>query len=215
LNIFDDMIFQIGIDDGRDLLAMGNSAQQIIIMLNDYRKADIVAGRIRALIPDTSISVTPWTRIGDTYTTAVIVQKIYGWIYVIIALLGAFIISNIMMMVVMERRREIGILKAMGFTKREVLVMFLSEGMILGLIGSLIGTTLGTGLCVFFHYHGIDLSAYMTRMSIPLDNVLYTTASASSLIISVILGTTLAALVSLAPSRQAAGMNVVDAIKSV
>ena len=120
MKLFDDMIFQISITDARDLLRMGNSGQQIIVMLKDYRKADHVAARIRAMLPDTSLSVTPWTKIGDTYTSVMLVTKIYGWIYVIIALLGAFIISNIMMMVVLERRKEIGILMSMGLTRREV-----------------------------------------------------------------------------------------------
>jgi len=215
LNVFDDMMFQATIDDARDLLKMGSGSQQIIIMLNDYRKADKVATRIRSLVPDTSISVTPWTRIGDTYTTVMLVERIYGWIYIIIALLGAFIISNIMMMVVMERRKEIGILKSMGFTRREVMTMFLFEGMALGLVGSLAGTALGSGLVAFFHVHGLDLTAYMSRMSIPLDNVIYTTLSAASLGYSIVLGTVLSAFVSIAPARQAARMNVVDAIKSV
>lgn len=215
LNVFDDMMFQIGIDDARELLAMGSDDQQIIIMLNDYRRADNVAARIRALIPDTSISVTPWTKIGDTYTTVDLVGRIYNWIYAIIALLGAFIISNIMTMAVMERRKEIGILKSMGFTRREVLIMFLAEGMALGFVGSLAGTALGAGLVALFHVHGIDLTAYMSRMSIPLDNVIYTTLSASNLAYSILLGTVLAALVSVPPARQAARMNVVDAIKSV
>jgi putative ABC transport system permease protein len=215
LNVFDDMMFQIGIDDARELLAMGSDDQQIIIMLNDYRRADNVAARIRALIPDTSISVTPWTKIGDTYTTVDLVGRIYNWIYAIIALLGAFIISNIMTMAVMERRKEIGILKSMGFTRREVLIMFLAEGMALGFVGSLAGTALGAGLVALFHVHGIDLTAYMSRMSIPLDNVIYTTLSASNLVYSILLGTVLAALVSVPPARQAARMNVVDAIKSV
>jgi ABC-type transport system, involved in lipoprotein release, permease component len=215
LNVFDDMMFQIGINDARDLLAMGDATQQIIIMLNDYRMADKVAARVRHLIPDTSISVTPWTKIGDTYTTVELVKKIYGWIYGIIALLGAFIISNIMMMVVMERRKEIGILKSMGFTRREILVMFLTEGLVLGFAGSLAGTALGSGLVAIFHVHGLDLTAYMSRMSIPLDNVIYTTLSVSSLVYSIVLGTVLSAFVSFAPARQAARMNVVDAIKSV
>jgi len=209
------MMFQATIDDARDLLVMGNATQQIIIMLGDYRKADKVAARIRSLITDTSISVTPWTKIGDTYTTVVLVQRVYGWIYIIIALLGAFIISNIMMMVVMERRKEIGILKSMGFTRREILTMFLFEGMALGFVEAWPEWPWDRVWWRFFHVHGLDLTAYMSRMSIPLDNVIYTTLSAASVAYSIVLGTVLSAFVSIAPARQAARMNVVDAIKSV
>jgi putative ABC transport system permease protein len=215
LNVFDDMMFQICIDDARDLLAMGSTTQQIIIMLNDYRTADRVAAYIRTLLPDTSISVTPWTKVGDTYTTVTLVERVYNWIYVVIALLGAFIISNIMMMVVLERRKEIGILKSMGFKRGEVLIMFLTEGMALGLMGSVAGAALGAGLVAFFHVHGLDLTVYMSRISIPLDNVIYTTLSAANIVYSIVLGTVLSAVVSIPPARQAANMNVVDAIKSV
>ncbi len=215
MNVFDDMMFQIGMSDAQDLLRTGNAAQQIIIMLKDYRNADRIAARIRSDISDTSISVTSWTRVGDTYTTVLLVTRIYDWIYVIIALLGAYIISNIMMMAVLERRKEIGILKSMGFKRQEVLVMFLAEGMILGFVGSLAGVGLGGAAVAIFHACGLDLTAYMSRISVPLDNVLYPTVGLANIFYSVVLGTVLAALVSVAPARQAAGMNVVDAIKSV
>ncbi|HMD68028.1 MAG TPA: FtsX-like permease family protein [Chitinivibrionales bacterium] len=215
MNVFDDMMFQIGMSDAQELLRTGNAAQQIIIMLKDYRNADRVAAGIRSGISDTSMSVTSWTRVGDTYTTVLLVTRIYGWIYVIIALLGAFIISNIMMMAVLERRKEIGILKAMGFRRSEVLVMFLAEGMMLGFVGSLAGVALGGAAVAIFHACGLDLTAYMSRISVPLDNVLYPAVGLANILYSVGLGTVLAALVSVAPARQAAGMNVVDAIKSV
>ncbi len=215
MNVFDDRMFQIGIGDARELLRTGDAVQQVIIMLRDYRKADEIAARIRAAIPDTSISVTSWTRIGDTYTTVVLVTRIYEWIYVVIALLGAFIISNIMMMAVLERRKEIGILKSMGFRRGQVLTMFLVEGMTLGFVGSLAGVALGGAAVAILHAYGLDLTAYMSKISIPLDNVLYPTIGAANVVYSVVLGTVLAALVSVAPARQAARMNVVDAIKSV
>lgn len=215
MNVFDDMMFQIGLADAQDLLRTGNAAQQIIIMLKDYRNADKVAARIRSDISDTSMSVTSWTRVGDTYATVVLVTRIYDWIYVVIALLGAFIISNIMMMAVLERRKEIGILKSMGFRRSEVLVMFLAEGMMLGFVGSLAGVALGGAAVAIFHACGLDLTAYMSRISVPLDNVLYPTVGLANILYSVGLGTVLAALVSVAPARQAAGMDVVDAIKSV
>ncbi len=215
LNVFDDMMFQIGLTDAQDLLKMGNSVQQIIIMLKNYHDADAVAARIRSDLPDTSLSVSPWTRIGDTYATVTLVTAIYGWFYVIIALLGAFIISNIMMMAVLERRKEIGILKSMGFTRGEILMMFLAEGVSLGFIGSLAGVAVGGLAVAFFHAHGLDLTAFMSKINVPLDNVLYPSVGISNLSYSVLLGTVLAALVSVAPARQAAGMKVVDAIKSV
>jgi putative ABC transport system permease protein len=215
LKLYDDALFRIGISDARDLLRMGDATQQIIFMLHDYTKAGAAAARMRARVADTSIAVTPWTAVGDTYRSVLLVTRIYNIIYIVIALLGAFIISNIMMMVVLERRREIGILTAMGFKRGEILAMFLVEGMTLVFVGSAAGVLLGWALVAFFHTHGIDLTMYMSKISLPLDNVIYTRLSAANVVYSLVLGTALAALVSLAPARQAAGMNAVDAIKSV
>jgi putative ABC transport system permease protein len=215
MNVLDDMIFQININDARNLLAMGNGAQQIVIMLNDYHDAEKVALTIRNALTDTSIAVTPWTKIGDLYRTVMTAEKVYTWIFGIVALLGAFIISNIMVMVVLERRKEIGILKSLGMTSGEVLAIFLWEGMILGLVGSLVGALCGSGIVLFFHVHGIDLSSLVRQATLPMDNIIYPATRPANLIATVVLGAGLSALMSLLPSRQAARMNVVDAIKSI
>jgi len=211
----DDGVMQVSLDDARDLLSLGQGVQQIVIMLKDYRKSDAIARSLRELLNDKSIAVTPWTRIGDSYRLVSMMSRLYGWLYIIVGLLGAFIISNIMMMVVLERRKEIGILKSMGVTGRQIMALFLSEGMCLGLIGSLVGTAAGTIVIAFFHARGIDLSFALESVNLPLDSIIRPTLSAKSVIAGVCIGTLLAGLMSFLPSRQAAKMNAVDAIKSV
>ncbi len=60
------------------------------------------------------------------------------------AFLGAFIIANILMMVVLERKREIGILMSMGMERPRILWLFLVEGVLLGAMGSGAGVIVGT-----------------------------------------------------------------------
>ena len=118
-------------------------------------------------------------------------------------------------MVVLERRREIGVLKSMGFTRREVLSMFVAEGMTLGLIGSIAGTVLGTLISTILHFHGIDFTKALSSVNMPMDNVVYFTISISGLVQAMAIGTIVSALVSIIPSWQAARMNPVEAIKSL
>jgi putative ABC transport system permease protein len=211
----DDAVMQIHIDDARELLRMGTGTQQIVVMLRDYRKSDKVAETIRASIGDTSIAVTPWTRIGDYYRMVAMMSKMYVWLYLIVGALGAFIISNIMMMVVMERRREIGILKSMGVSRREIMLLFLTEGMMLGLIGSICGTIIGASVVGFFHVKGIDLSFALESMNFPMDTVIRPTLSVGNAMAALTIGTVLAGIMSFLPSRQASRMNAVESIKSV
>lgn len=215
INMLDENVFQIPVEFAQELLGMDNQTQQLIIMLKNWHKSDNVAAQIRAIIPDTMVTVTPWTKIGDYYRLVQMSESIYKLIYLVVAFLGAFIISNIMMMVVLERRKEIGILKSMGMTKREILSLFLCEGVIMGFIGSLFGTVIGWAIVTLLGHTGIDISSMMQSTRIPIDNVIFPHIGITGILSSLVLGTFVSALVSLLPSRQAAAMDVVEAIKSI
>jgi len=210
----DNKIFQVPITDAKTFLRTEGGTQSIIIMLNDYHVAVRVASRIAALLKDPTLAVTPWTAVGDYGGLIRLEEKIFNVLFVIVLFLGAFIITNIMTMVVLERRKEIGILKSMGFANSEVLVLFLWEGVFLGIWGSLIGGGLGFALEVVLHFRGLDFSSYMQSLEFPVDNVLYWTLDVPVAVGIVLLGCVMSGLVSIIPSLRAARMNAVDAIKS-
>ena len=87
---------------------MDSGVQQIQIILKDYKKADHIAERIKTLLSShyEDIEVEAWTEIGEYPAVIRIMEEIYFVIFIVVAFLGAFIISNIMMMVVLERRKE-------------------------------------------------------------------------------------------------------------
>jgi putative ABC transport system permease protein len=215
LNILDDRFFQIPIGDAKKLLRTGNMTQQIIIMLKDYKKSAVVAEKIRKLINDRDLAVVSWTEHGEWATMVQKVSIIYNYIYFFIAFLGAFIITNIMMMVVLERRKEIGIIKSMGVSRFEVMILFLFEGIILGLVGSLVGLILGMFVNIYFAINGLDFSSMMGSFNFPMDNVIYFDISPASFVNVLAIGIIVSALVSMLPSWRASKMNAVDAIKSV
>ena len=215
LNILDDKFFQIPLDDAKKLLRMSGSTQQIVIMLKDYKKSTEVAAQIRALLNDKELAVLSWTEHGDWASMVQLVGTIYGYFYFLIAFLGAFIITNILMMVVLERRKEIGIVKSMGISKLEVMNLFLFEGIILGLIGSLVGIGVGMLFNTYFAIFGLDFSAMMGSFNYPIDMRIYFEISPGSLVYVLLIGVIVSALVSVLPSWRASRMNAVDAIKSV
>jgi putative ABC transport system permease protein len=215
VTILDGKIFQVPLGDAKTFLRTEGGSQSIIIMLSDYHDAAMVAARISALLGDPTLAVTPWTEIGDYAHLIQIETKIINALDLIVMFLGAFIITNIMTMVVLERRKEIGILKSMGFARGEVLVLFLWEGIFLGIWGSLIGGGLGFLLNVLLHFRGVDFSSYFTSLEFPVDNIIYWTADLPVAAGIVILGCVISGIVSIIPSARAARMNAVDAIKSV
>ncbi|MBD3390667.1 MAG: FtsX-like permease family protein [Chitinivibrionales bacterium] len=215
LNMLDDRFFQIPLEDAKKLLRTGGGTQQILIMLKDYRAADEVAGKIAALLGDEDLDVASWSSRGDWAAMVRMAGTIYNYIYFFVAFLGAFIITNIMMMVVLERRKEIGIIKSMGFSRFQVLSLFLAEGTILGLIGSGAGLGIGAVINVFFAVKGLDMTAMMSSFNFPMDNVIYFDISPASFLNVLAIGVVVSAIVSMLPAWRASRMNAVDAIKSV
>lgn len=217
MNVLDDMVFQIGLKDAMKMLRTGDSVQQIVIMLKDYKKADKVAREIGKLINDEDIAVVPWTKSSKIAGVVKVVGTTYNFIYIAIAFLGVIIIVNIMMMVVMERRKEIGIIKSMGISKREVLLLFLFEGIALGFIGSLCGMFAGTGINLILSQVGRDISDMLPGDDIrfPIETRIYHKIILLDIIKVFFMGIIISGIVSIFPAWKAARMNVVDAIKSV
>ena len=85
----------------------------------------------------------------------------------LIILVAALNIVSTLIMVVMEKGRDIAILRAMGATKNSILRIFITEGMIIGTVGTLIGTALGYGICYMLK------TSDTVRRLIPFDNNVY------------------------------------------
>ncbi|HUX39199.1 MAG TPA: FtsX-like permease family protein [Rectinemataceae bacterium] len=217
VNSLDGSLFQVSLDDARDLLGMDGGASQIIVMLNNHKLSQrdaslVAAGLERAGFSD--LSVQPWQEGGGIVALLPLIDVIYGWIYVIVAFLGAFVIANVMMMVVLERKKEIGMLKALGMPRREILYLFLLEGSMLGALGSAVGVALGYSLDLLFSVVGIDFSAAMASFSWPMDNTVYAAADPLAALGLFALGIVVAAVIAFLPSRSAARMDPIEAIRS-
>lgn len=217
-NALDGSIFQMRLDDAQNMLGMPGGAQQILVMLPDYRLADAWQKKIGAVLAahgQGQLSVLPWSAIGDYPKLILMTSSIYMAMWFFIALLGAFIIANIMTMVVLERRRETGILVAMGMPPRRIILSFLLEGTMMGFGGSVLGTAAGIAFNAAFSRKGFDLSSALAGFSWPIDNIIKPTISVSGVLAGILFCTVAAAIMSLLPSWRASRMEVVDALKAV
>lgn len=216
IETFDGSSFQIHIDDARELLGIGNGASRILVMLDDYRKADSAAFSIKEIFKaEKGLSIKSWTEISDMAGMIKMSEGIFLVLEVFIAFLGAFIIANIMMMVVLERRREIGILKALGMQHGRILGLFLSEGTLLGTIGSVGGALVGAILTVWLGVSGIDLTGLSAGTDFQMDNVVYPAIHPLRIVVFVLMGMLVSAIISYLPSKKAADMDPIEAIRSV
>ncbi len=218
VNSLDGTVFQMGLADARELLGMEGGSQSILVMLEDYKQAGRAAA-VLASAPEfgaaSGLSVLPWTKIGEYPRLIAMARAIYIWVWVFVAFLGAFIIANVLMMVILERRRETGILMSMGMPRREILSLFVLEGAMIGAAGSTAGSLLGTLFNLALSKKGFDMTSAMAAMTWPMDNVIHPRADIFTALAFIAMGTLVAAIVSWLPARNASRMNPVDAIRSV
>ena len=126
------------------MLDRPNRVNRFIIQLADPYAAQAVAKRIEGAIGYKSVS---WTEASEDLLSVLIIRNIIMYSVVsAILVVAAFGIYNTLSTIVMEKTRDIAILKSMGFHARDIRIIFLAEGIIIGAIGSAVGLLLGMGL---------------------------------------------------------------------
>jgi putative ABC transport system permease protein len=124
-----------------------NESDLIFVKVDDPENSEQIADGIEALFPPYRITIlVPLSFIKQVDNILSIVQLFLMAVASISLLVAGIGIMNIMTVSVMERTREIGILKAIGAKSRTVLSMFLAEAMLIGVLGGLIGIVTGYGL---------------------------------------------------------------------
>jgi len=218
VDVFDGSTFMMRLDDARDLLGLDRGASQVLVMLRSYKEADRASKLISSHLAAsglTGLSVRSWTALGDIASIISLSSNIYFWGEIVVAFLGAFIIANIVMMVVLERKREIGILMSMGMERPRILWLFLVEGVLMGTLGSAAGAIVGTALNAWLAVHGLNMTQTISGAGIPLDNIIRPVVHPLNVAWLFVVGVAVAVIVSFLPSRTASRMDPVDAIRSV
>ena len=148
------------------------------------------------------------------------IMDMFGLVILLIAGVG---ILNLMLMAVFERTREIGLLAAMGLKRRETVVLFLLEGVLIGLLGALAGTVLGGAIGAYFGrvgldwmamYGGIDMGEYSGLIGLMGDR-LYFRIGIYVLVKRALTVGIIAALASLYPAWQASKREPAEALHYV
>jgi len=130
------------------LLGIPGRVTNLDVALNEMMQADAVAARLRA---QTGQLVESWIQTNSFLFTAINNQNVMTYlIRTFITIVVALGIASVLVVSVVQKRKEIGILRAVGATRRQMLSVFLLQGGIVGAAGALLGSVMGLGLVVVF-----------------------------------------------------------------
>lgn len=210
----DRKIFIIPIEKAQYLLDLPGSASEIFIITKQTDAARKIAAKISTVLGQ-GYRVTAWQDQGAIYFYLELVKWLYLIILIIMVLLSAFTILNTMFMTVLERTREIGMMKALGMTNRQLIIMVIMEALVLGALASLIGAVLGAGLSYFTSTHGLDVTKTVEKMDFPTFNVYYGDFSWKYIWVSFIIGICCSVAAAVFPALRAAKMEPTEALHEI
>lgn len=126
------------------LLGQPNRINSIIMKLDDAQQARTLAAKIETAI---SYKTESWQEQSEDMLSTLVIRNIIMYTVVsAVLLVAAFGIYNVISTVVLEKQRDIAILKSMGFEPRDIQIIFVSQGIMLGVAGAAAGMPLGVGL---------------------------------------------------------------------
>ena len=182
---YDSTIAYVSLWAAQRFLGIGDRVTGIEVRVDDIYEADQVARAIGKALDGYPYWSRDWMRMNKNLFSALKLEKIVMFIILtLIILVAAFNIVGTLIMVVIEKTRDIAILKSMGATRRSIMKIFMIEGAVIGLVGTLLGLLGGYTLCTLLAtYKFIELPSdvyYISTLPVqmnPLDVALIAVAA--------------------------------------
>ncbi len=205
---YDSALAYVHLDEAQKLIGAKNKISAIGIWIDDVFNAKLIKEDLKQIL-GYPYYLRDWMEINKSLFSALKLEKTAMFIILtLIILVAAFNIASALIMMVMEKTKDIAVLKAMGATNKTIRKIFIFKGMIIGTIGTFIGTVSGILLCLMLkRYDFIQLpDAYpFSTLPIQLEYFDVFIIAISALIICF--------LSTLYPSYKASKLNPVEALR--
>ncbi len=200
----------VELSQAQRLLNFNNKIYGYEIRLKDIKFTNQIQKEINKIKGSNVYTARTWFDLHKDLYSVMIVER---WsAYVILSLIIAvatFSIFSSLLMTVIEKKRDIGVLKALGLPNRSLLKIFLFEGVLIGVIGSLLGVLLGLFVC----YIQMNYKLYSLDPTVYIIDALPVYVNTIDVILIGTMAVILAIIASYIPARKAIKLNPVDAIK--
>ncbi|HOC69843.1 MAG TPA: lipoprotein-releasing ABC transporter permease subunit [Candidatus Hydrogenedentes bacterium] len=211
---FDNLYAFVDIDTAR-MLTGRTAVDAIHVKLSDAFLADKVADLVHEKLP---YRAETWYESQEAFFEALEQEKVVMFIILVfIVLVAAFNITSTLIMIVMEKQRDIGILRTLGSSSGSILAIFIVEGLFIGLSGTLIGLVLGITLSYYINPVA-EVVAWFLGVDLFNSTIYYFDGIPVAIVFSDIVWITISAVIltlvsTLYPAWSATRLNPVDALR--
>jgi putative ABC transport system permease protein len=214
-SMYDEMNVYVRYSDLSQLVAMpASDAHEIAIKLKSNDLAKPMAAEFAKEYPN--LDVKPWIDLSPMMEYLVQTMDMYMYIFIVIILFALlFGIINTMLMVILERVKELGMLMAVGMNKLRIFSMIVFETVFLSLTGGIVGVILSYVAVLITHKTGINISNWSQGLeAMGFDSIVYPGITLPMLINVTLLVICTGIIASIYPARKALKLNPADALRT-
>ena len=206
---YDATMVYVSLKEAQDFLGLDDRATGVEVKVTDVYKADEVGVAVSKKL-GYPYWAKDWQQVNRSLVSALKLEKIAMFIILImIVLVGALNIISTLVMVVMEKNRDVAILRAMGATRRNIMTVFMFQGVLVGVLGTLVGLASGLGLChLLAKYKFIELPSDVYYIS-----TLPVRVEALDVVLVIAVAVAISFLATLYPSWHASRLNPVESLR--
>lgn len=206
---YDSTWIYVSFDTATAFAGSEHAASVMSVQVNDADNVKQIAARVLGTLGD-GYTVVDWQQANQPLFTALTLERRMAMFIVgLIVAIAALNITTMLILVVVERRRDIAVLSTLGATRLGVMLVFIIEGAVVGAIGAVLGVLIGLAACfIGNHYKLVSLPADVYSISnVPLH------ASFSETLLAAAIAFGLSVLATIYPARNAARMRPVEVLR--
>lgn len=219
LKMLNEFVFYLPLDQAQRILFMESQATELLLVSKNRELVPQLLPQVKQVLAENGAGerylVLGYKETSDLIALMDVAEVIYNYIYVFLVLLACIVVINTLIMIVAERRKEIGMMGALGLEPKDILLLFLIEGGIMGVIGSLLGAVSGTILTRYVAQTGIDYTTALAGFSEKhlISPIIYPIYSVENTIFAFVLGAIVVTIACLIPARRAAKLEPTEAMR--
>jgi lipoprotein-releasing system permease protein len=196
-------------DVAQDFLDMPGKVTSVDVKVDNAEQVDGVSPRVSAALGRKDLRVRDWKEMNKNLFSALKLEKIATFVILSLAIaVASFCIVCTLLLMVTEKSKEIAILKAVGASDGSILRVFMSEGLLIGGIGTVLGVMTGLVICLSLKGFGLRLDPevyYLEKLPVEVNASDYVLVALSALVITV--------LATIYPALAASRLRPVDGIR--